>query len=493
MNIDVALVVNNPESPYTTAVWWKTWLEGREYVNSVTYEDIDTVTQEQLNAYDLVWSCRVDLDMVKCKGLDVPVIFTANGNRQYLKFGMNMGYSASQTQINITSNSHYITEVFELGNLTVYISSGMGSIVSWSQDVTPLAKLIDKPTNAMVLYLEKGDKHTDETICTERMVFCGLDYATKLLENGDALFDRIVSWCMYDYGQVVTPEFAPDEDTYSEAQDVTITCETDGVTIKYTTDGSEPASDHGTEYSEPVAITENTVLKAIAYKAGWDDSEIKVGNYYFKPATPTFDPIEGEYVDFVDVTIACATEGATIKYTTDGSEPSQEHGIEYTSPVHISETTTLKAIAYKDGWNDSDIKSGEYYFKVATPTFNPDGGTYTEPVDVTISCSTSGVTIRYTIDGSDPTLEYGTIYTNPVHIEETTTLKAIAYKTDWLDSDIKVAVFSFAGTIGDVIVSVERIGRPKITSAIDVKPKIVGTISKDKLIPGITDVKRIDK
>ncbi len=48
-------------------------------------------------------------------------------------------------------------------------------------------------------------------------------------------------------------------------------------------------------------------------------------------------------------------------------------------------------------------------------------------------------------------------------------------------------------TMGENIVSVERIGKPKITSAIDVKPKIPSATSKDKLIPGITDVKGIEK
>jgi uncharacterized repeat protein (TIGR02543 family) len=64
---------------------------------------------------------------------------------------------------------------------------------------------------------------------------------------------------------------------------------------------------------------------------------------------------------------------------------------------------------------------------VATPTFTPPAGTYTSPQNVTISTTTPGATIRYTTDGSIPSPTVGTLYTVPVTISTTTTLKAIAY------------------------------------------------------------------
>ena len=63
---------------------------------------------------------------------------------------------------------------------------------------------------------------------------------------------------------------------------------------------------------------------------------------------------------------------------------------------------------------------------VEAPSFNPDGGTYTEDQTVTITCATTGADIFYTLDGSDPTDE-STPYSAPIVISETTTLKAIAY------------------------------------------------------------------
>ena len=98
-------------------------------------------------------------------------------------------------------------------------------------------------------------------------------------------------------------------------------------------------------------------------------------------------------------------------------------------------------MAYKTGWNDSGVKSAAYVITgtVATPTFSPDGGTYTSAQNVAIATSTSGATIRYTTDGTTPTSTIGTIYSAPVAIAGDTTLKAVAYKTGWNDSGVKSA------------------------------------------------------
>ena len=76
-------------------------------------------------------------------------------------------------------------------------------------------------------------------------------------------------------------------------------------------------------------------------------------------ATPTFTPAAGTYYEAQTVTISCVTEDATIYYTTDGSEPT-ENGLEYSAPLTISETITVKAIAMKEGYNNSNIASATY-------------------------------------------------------------------------------------------------------------------------------------
>lgn len=77
-------------------------------------------------------------------------------------------------------------------------------------------------------------------------------------------------------------------------------------------------------------------------------------------ATPTADVTAGTYYEPKVVTLQSATPGASIYVTTDGSTPSTQQGTLYTAPVEISETTTLKAVAVKDGLVDSAVLSVDY-------------------------------------------------------------------------------------------------------------------------------------
>ena len=89
----------------------------------------------------------------------------------------------------------------------------------------------------------------------------------------------------------------------------------------------------------------------------WDDMEIIPDVV----ETPTFSPPAGNYYEDVVVAIACATEDADIYYTTDGTNPTPDSNL-YTDPITISETTTLKARAYKEYMIPSGIATGLYRF-----------------------------------------------------------------------------------------------------------------------------------
>lgn len=100
---------------------------------------------------------------------------------------------------------------------------------------------------------------------------------------------------------------------------------------------------------------------------GTINNNIKVNNNaFFKKvidenacATPTFSVDEGYYSSTQNVEITCATEGATIHYTLNGSEPT-ENSTTYSSAIAISETTTIKAIAVKANYTNSSVASATY-------------------------------------------------------------------------------------------------------------------------------------
>ena len=76
-------------------------------------------------------------------------------------------------------------------------------------------------------------------------------------------------------------------------------------------------------------------------------------------AQPTFNPAAGTYTSAQDVTISTTTENATIYYTIDGSTPTTE-STEYTAAIPVSETTTIKAIAVAEGYDNSSVATATY-------------------------------------------------------------------------------------------------------------------------------------
>jgi hypothetical protein len=245
-------------------------------------------------------------------------------------------------------------------------------------------------------------------------------------------------------GTVATPTFDPAPDTYTSAQDVTISCETEGATIYYTTDGTEPTQS-STQYTAPVAIETTTTLKANAFKPDWDTSEIASGLYTITGtiAVPTFSPAPGtEFTSSLDIEISCSTEDVTLYYTTDGTDPT-ESSTPYTDPITIDETTTFKAKAFREGWTPGAVATAIYTKTgtVAAPTFDPGPGSYSTAQTVTISCDTDDTTIYYTTDGSEPT-DGSSPYTEPVTISATTTLKARAFKAGLDSGDIASGLYT---------------------------------------------------
>ena len=109
----------------------------------------------------------------------------------------------------------------------------------------------------------------------------------------------------------------------------------------------------------------------------------------------------------------------------------------------------------------------------ATPTFSPVAGTYDTNQTVTISDATAGAVIHYTTDGSTPTAS-SSVYTQPITVAVTTTVKAIAIASHYQDSAVASGAFTITpgfgfsasansvsvatGTPGTVTLTVNRIG-----------------------------------
>lgn len=76
-------------------------------------------------------------------------------------------------------------------------------------------------------------------------------------------------------------------------------------------------------------------------------------------ATPTFSVAAGTYSETQSVALSTTTEGASIYYTTNGEDPTTSSTL-YSTPISVSATTTIKAIAVKDGMSNSSVATATY-------------------------------------------------------------------------------------------------------------------------------------
>jgi len=175
-------------------------------------------------------------------------------------------------------------------------------------------------------------------------------------------------------------------------------------------------------------------------------------------AAPTFTPAAGVYTAAQSVKIATTTEGAEIRYTTNGTDPSATNGTVYTSPVSVTATVTLKAVAVKKDLADSAVVGATFTITgtVAGVTFSPGPGTFGGSVAVTLASATPGAEIRYTTDGTSPTATSGSVYTAPVRLAASATLKAAAFKKDWAPSPVASAAYTVAAAVTDQEVEAVR-------------------------------------
>ena len=248
--------------------------------------------------------------------------------------------------------------------------------------------------------------------------------------------------------QVAAPVFSPAAGTYTGSVTVTLNDATSGATIHYTTDGTTPTA-ASPVYSAPISVMLTTTVKAMATANGMTESPVASATYTIlqQVAAPAFSPAAGTYTGSATVTLSDATPGATIHYTTDGSTPTTS-SIVYAASISLTKTTTIQAMATASGMTNSATVSATYTVRAFQPSFSPPAGTYTGSVTVTLNDATSGAAIHYTTNGTTPTAA-SPIYTVPISVTATTTIKAMAMASGMANSTVASAVLHDPAADGD--------------------------------------------
>jgi hypothetical protein len=156
------------------------------------------------------------------------------------------------------------------------------------------------------------------------------------------------------------PVFSPNGGTFSSAQSVTLSTTTTSASIYYTLDGSNPTT-ASTLYSNPVSISTNTTIKAIASAPGYLQSSVSSATFNFTTQTPTvtFTPSPGTYASAQSVSLSDTDASAKIYYTTDGSTPTTSSTL-FGGAIQVTASETVKAIAIDPSLQNSNIATATY-------------------------------------------------------------------------------------------------------------------------------------
>ena len=169
--------------------------------------------------------------------------------------------------------------------------------------------------------------------------------------------------------ELVAPEFHPNGGEFTGSLAVTLTCATENAEIFYfegDPDGDWAGFEH---YDGEFYVTETKTYTAYSSKGGEISDYVTVTFTKVQPTVeaPVFTPAAGTFVDRIEVTLACATPGATIYYSLDNELWSQ-----YIDPIPVTDDITIWAKA-KVGDVESEVVSASYIKVIDTVDVTFDG------------------------------------------------------------------------------------------------------------------------
>ncbi len=251
-----------------------------------------------------------------------------------------------------------------------------------------------------------------------------------------------------------TPTFTPGASAVASGTTVTISCETSGATIYYTTGNSTFSVDNWTLYSEPISITTGCTLKAIAIKNNYKNSEVASATYTISESVNNTSTeanpytvaevtelisgldqsttVEDVYVKGIisEITNAYSSQyhNITFNISADGLTTGTQFkiyriGAESASTFQVGDGVELVGTAQNYGGTNPQLNANISAITILhKPTFSPNGGSFTTNSQTVTIEAASGASILYSTDGSSP----ATTYSGPLTLTATTTVKAVA-------------------------------------------------------------------
>ena len=276
---------------------------------------------------------------------------------------------------------------------------------------------------------------------------------------GDFVSDSFEFTIVIDKASRICTSVTMEDWTYGDKPNkpVVTLSKTEG-TESYTYFYKVKGTDDSTYTTEvPVNAGDYTVKVVVAESANYKSCEGTADFTIHKALITSVDPV-------VTAPVACAAAQTTIAdgngytgtitWTPAPVDGKFDYATEYTAAVVLTPDSNhyFAANTEAEGWSVSyDADSGKLTLthkfektelgKIETPVIRPNGGRFTDRQTVKITCATEGTVIHYTTDGTTPTAS-SSVYDGVFTITETTTVKAIAVKEKYLDSEVASATFT---------------------------------------------------
>jgi alpha-tubulin suppressor-like RCC1 family protein len=137
-----------------------------------------------------------------------------------------------------------------------------------------------------------------------------------------------------------------------------------------------------------------------------------------------------------------------LHYSTNGVDPLEsDPTVACGGTVSVLQSLTLRVGAWRADAPASEVVSATYTLQAPPPSISPGTGSYATPQTVSIATGTSGSEVRFTLDGTEPGPS-SAVYSSPLSIGSTLTLKAAVVKDGWTQSQSAAASYWIpAGTV----------------------------------------------
>lgn len=286
-----------------------------------------------------------------------------------------------------------------------------------------------RTADAVVRYTLDGSEPTESSaIWTNNSFGTSGPFVVKAFRDG---FDPSPTVGSNFVFYVATPTIFPGGGTNNNSVPVFLDTATVGADIYWTIDGSEPTT-NSTRYTGPFLLAQSGTLKVKAFKSGFYDSSTVSAGFLFEVLPPSFSPAGATANNPVPVVFECPTEGVEFRWTIDGSQPTTNSPL-YSGSLDLATNGLLKVRAFRSGFTPSATVGAFFNLSVATPVITPGSGTSINSVNLSLASATTNASLRYTLDGSEPTL-LSPLFSGALSLTTNATVKVGGFLSGFLTS-----------------------------------------------------------